>query len=150
MVGPGLESWGLASLSRVYTDPGAEGAEPPSFPPGRAVRPTHLRGRQPRLHLPHQEGLQAAARGAEKPGARCRPRAGICLQRRHGGPRARPRGSGSRGLGRARRVPALPAVCAGAGGRGGARGQRAGRIPVGAGGAVPWEGWLGVSLVNCL
>lgn len=90
-MGPGLESWGLASLSRVYTDPGAEGAGPPSFPPGRTARPTHLRGRQPRPHLPHQEGLQAAARGAEKPGARCRPPAGICPQRRHDGPRAAPR-----------------------------------------------------------
>lgn len=83
-------------LSWVYTDPGGEGARartgtgPPSFPPGCAARPTHLRGRQPRPHLPHQEGLQAAARGAEKPGARGRPRAGICRNRRHGGSGAAP------------------------------------------------------------
>lgn len=83
-------------LSRVYTDPGGEGdpartgAGPPSFPPGRAARPTHLRGRQPRPHLPHQEGLQAAARGAEKPGARCRQRTGICRNRRHCGSGAGP------------------------------------------------------------
>lgn len=70
---------------------GGGAAGTPSSPPGRAARPTHLRGRQPRPHLPHHEGLQTAARGAEEAGARCRPRACISRYRRHGGSGAAPR-----------------------------------------------------------
>lgn len=89
---------------------GAGAAAGPPFPPG-AARPTHLRGLQPRPHLPHQKGLQAAARGAEEAGARCGPRLGICgpRRRRHGcwdgqghvAPDAGAAQSGSRGSGRA-------------------------------------------------
>lgn len=100
-----LRGWGRGRVGSApapgsATDPGGRGAVagPPSIPPGR---PTHLRGLQPHPHLPHQEGLQAAARGAEEAGARCRPRCGTSGPRRHGGCGAASR-SGSRGLGRAR------------------------------------------------
>lgn len=73
--------------------------------------PTHLRGPQPRPHLPQQEGLQAAARGAEEAGARCGLEGEIFGHCRHGFGR----GGRSRGLGSARRVPEAPEVPAGAG-----------------------------------
>lgn len=69
------------------------GAGPPLFPPRRSARPTHLRGRQPRPHLPHQEGLQAAARGAEEPGA-CGPSRQGISRNRHGSSGAAPRRQG--------------------------------------------------------
>lgn len=77
---------GVAPLPRASRTGGegcSGGASP--FPPG-AARPTHLRGLQPHPHLPHQKGLQAAARGAEEAGARCGPGLGICgpRRRRHG------------------------------------------------------------------
>lgn len=79
---------------------------PPSSPPGPA-RPTHLRGLQPHPHLPHQEGLQAAARCAEEAGARCRPGIGISGPRRHGSSGRALAAQGSRGLERATRSRAL-------------------------------------------
>ena len=99
------------------TDPSGEGPRagagpgPPCFLPRLAARPTHLGGSQPLPHLLHQEGLQAAARGAEKLGARCRPGAGTSGNHRHGS-------SGSRGLGCARRGPEVPEAAR--------RGRRAG------------------------
>lgn len=60
----------------------------PEPPAGHQLRlPAHLGGAEPRPHLPHQEGLQPAARGAEEPPS---------LSRRHLG-EAGPAGGGAIG-----------------------------------------------------